>query len=192
VSLDDNEIMRCVQAGQVELFDLLVSRYRQALVHVAWSKLGDGAWAEDIVQEALLAAFAARGSFDPRFSFRTWLWTILLNLCRRAWRQRQSRPREQSLADGAYPGQAAFVEPSSEENGLSRALRLEARQQVHQTLALLDEPVADALRLRFFAGLAYDEIALAMGSSTSGAKRRVKVGLARLATLLAENSGDEA
>ena len=46
------------------------------------------------------------------------------------------------------------------------------------------EPQADALRLRFFGGLKFEELAAAMNSSVSGAKLRVKQGLLRLAELL--------
>ena len=45
----------------------------------------------------------------------------------------------------------------------------------------LSEPQADALRLRFFAGLTFPEIAAAMDCSLSTAKNRVKWGLMKLA-----------
>ena len=51
MTLDDAEIMRRVQKGQLELFDELVLRYREPLVRVAQSKLGDRVSAEDTVQE---------------------------------------------------------------------------------------------------------------------------------------------
>ena len=105
--------MRRIQAGEVELFDLLVERYRNALVRVALSKLGDVAWAEDIVQESLLAAFVARDTYDPQFAFRTWLWTILLNLCRRQWQRREGRPREHSCSGPDAWSAIGTVEPST-------------------------------------------------------------------------------
>ena len=40
---------------------------------------------------------------------------------------------------------------------------------------------ADALRLRFFGGLSFAELATAMGCSEPGAKHRVKSGLLKLA-----------
>ena len=46
---------------------------------------------------------------------------------------------------------------------------------------------ADAIRLRFFGELSFEEIALAMQSSVSGAKVRVRRGLERLATMLDES-----
>jgi len=178
--------MRRVRAGEVELFDLLVQRYRGPLLNVAWSKLGEAAWAEDVVQETFLAAFASRASYRPEFSFRTWLWTILLNLCRRQWRRRQTRPREHSLSSAAPADLAGYREPAAGESPLETALKTEGRARVHRLLERLTEPQADALRLRFFGELPFAEIAVAMGSSVSGAKQRVRLGLIALSEQLRE------
>jgi RNA polymerase sigma-70 factor (ECF subfamily) len=188
MDLDDVQIMRRIQAGEIALFDVLVERYRGPLVSVAWSKLGDRAWAEDAVQETFLAAFVSRNSFNPQFAFRTWLWTILLNLCRRHWRRRQSRPGEHSLS-GPATELAGYREPATHDTALAQVLRVERLEQVHRLLARLPEVQADALRLRFFGGLQFSEIALAMGSSLSAAKQRVKHGLTALAEFLRENEG---
>lgn len=189
MDFDDAQIMQRVQAGRLELFDRLVVRYRGPLLHAAWSKLGDRLWAEDVVQETFLAAFAARHTYQPDLSFRTWLWTILLNLCRRQWKRRAERPREvlQSTFEAAA---ATFPEPMCHDSGLTQVLGTERREELLALLACLPEPQADALRLRFFGGLQFDEIALAMGSSVSGAKLRVKTGLLTLSQLACEPEGD--
>jgi RNA polymerase sigma-70 factor (ECF subfamily) len=190
VNLDDVEIMRQVQGGRVELFDLLVHRYRSALTNVAFSKLGDRTWAEDVVQETLLAAFAARATYNPQFAVRTWLWTILLNLCRRQWKRRESRPREHAWGASAEASPRRFSEPATHDTALSQVLRVERSVEVHKLLSRLPEAQADALRLRFFGGLQFSEIALAMGSSLGAAKQRVKFGLAELAQQLRHTGGD--
>jgi len=181
VRLDDAEIMERVIGGDVELFDELVRRYRQPLLRVAWSKLGHREWAEDVVQEAFLAAYAARETYNPQFAFRTWLWTILLNLCRRQWKRRQKPGRELTRPFQADADQSEFPEPVSHDSGLTQLLATEQRRQVLRLIAELPEPQGDAIRLRFFAGLQYDEIAAAMESALSTAKVRVRKGLLRLA-----------
>jgi RNA polymerase sigma-70 factor (ECF subfamily) len=190
VDLDDVQIMCRVQAGQVELFDLLVRRYRGPLLNVAWSKLGDSAWAEDVVQETFLAAFTARATYNPRFAFRTWVWTILLNLCRRQWQRRQRRPLEESLASAAANEHSGYREPATHDTALAHALRVERRDEVHRLLVHLPEVQADALRLRFFGGLQFSEIAAAMDSSVGAAKQRVKNGLTALTAYVRQNGGD--
>ena len=189
MNLDDAEILKRVCDGQLELFDELVLRYRGPLLRVAENKLGNAAWAEDVVQEAFLAAYAARETFNPQFSFRTWLWTILLNLCRRQLRRRSNRPREWSNSESGTPS-LQIAEPATDETGLSRALLAESRQQLISLLCELPEVQADALRLRFFGGLKYDEIARAMNSSVSAAKVRVRNGLIRMADQLRDEDGE--
>jgi RNA polymerase sigma-70 factor (ECF subfamily) len=184
VDLSDAEIMSRVQRGHRELFEVLVRRYRLALLRVAESRLGDRTLAEDVVQEAFLAAYAARDTYRPAFAFRTWLWTILLNLCSKQWQRRQSR-REVT---------AALTEPpmlQSHETGLSVALGVERREQVHACLARLPDVQADALRLRFFGELSFSEIAAVMGSSLGAAKMRVKNGLQTLSEQLRREQNDE-
>lgn len=190
MNLEDSEIMQRVQAGQVDLFDLLVRRYRSVLTNVAYSKLGDGAWAEDVVQETFLAAFAARATYNPQFAVRTWLWTILLNLCRRQWKRRESRPRERQWSISHEDDTGSYNEPVTHDTALAQILRTERSAAVHQLLCRLPESRADALRLRFFGGLQFAEIALAMGSSVGAAKQRVKFGLAELAEQLRHTGGD--
>lgn len=190
MSQDDAWIMAQVQQGELALFDLLVSRHRASLIRVAASKLGDRTIAEDIVQETFLAVFAARRSFNPAFSFRTWLWTILLNCCRRHLRKNSNRPMERLPSCDGDLGTSLVAET---ETGLQKLLALEQGEQLHALLAELPEPQADALRLRFFGGLKFQEIADAMHSSLGGAKQRVRLGLIALAERLSgeEKSDDE-
>lgn len=184
MALDDAEIMQRVIAGDLRSFDELVRRYREPLLRVAWSKLGHREWAEDVVQEAFLAAFAARETYNPDFAFRTWLWTILLNLCRRQWQRRAKQGQTlhesfQTRADGR-----CIAEPVSHESGLAHMLATEQRQEVLRLIARLPEPQGDAIRLRFFANMKYDDIAATMDSAVSTAKVRVRNGLVALTQML--------
>jgi RNA polymerase sigma-70 factor (ECF subfamily) len=190
VPLDDVQIMQRVQNGQHELFGELVSRYRDPLLRVARRKLGDAGLAEDVVQEAFLAAFAARDTFNPQFAFSTWLWTILLNLCRRQLKRKKVRPRELSRSVFEIEAGRNLVGSLTHEGGLQNALVAERNRELQQLLDELTEVQADALRLRFFGGLKFHEIAETMGSSLSAAKVRVRNGLAKLAERLRADEGE--
>ncbi len=175
----------------MELFDQLVLRYRDALIRVAQSKLGDRNRAEDVVQDAFLAAYTARQTYKPEFAFRTWLWTILLNLCRRDLKRRSRRPAETA---GPLPEtlgrEWTEAEPTSDASGLNEVLVAERNAQLAALLLDLPEVQADALRLRFFGQLKFQEIADAMGSSLGAAKTRVRKGLQALSERLHEREDD--
>jgi RNA polymerase sigma-70 factor (ECF subfamily) len=169
MAADDAKIMQAVKRGEFDQFDLLVERYRMPLIRV----------------ETFLAVFAARETYNPDFAFRTWLWTILLNLCRRQLKRQHRQPRQVPRSQLSPNAQSASSgEPVEWETGLSRLLQLERREQLAALLNDLPEAQGDALRLRFFGGLKFLEIAEAMNSSVSGAKRRVQNGLLGIAERL--------
>lgn len=184
----DAAIMRQVQQGELDRFALLIERYQPALWRVARSRLGDAALADDVVQETLLAVYKSRHTYDPARSFRTWLWTVLLNQCR-AHGQRRSRwlrlfawsSDGDDRRDIPRLEQCAF-EP--EADPLARLLANERSALLESLLARLSPPQADALRLRFYGELKFHEIAEAMGCSLLTAKNRVRVGLLRLSQLM--------
>jgi RNA polymerase sigma-70 factor (ECF subfamily) len=180
----DGELTLAVLAGQRDQFAEIVWRYRGALLRAAESRLKRRDLAEDVVQETFLCAFKSLHTYDSRFSFRTWLWTILLNQCRRR-HKRESRRVELlasvSTSNGEmFPQRLASGEAGPPEHAM-------AREQADRLAVLLDalpEVQADALRLRFFGGLKFHEIAAAMGCSLSSAKARVRLGLTRMSDLM--------
>lgn len=178
--LSDAQILLEVQRGRIDLFDQLVARHRPRMLRFATSKLLDESAAEDAVQEAWLAVYAARHTYRPEFAVTTWVYTILLNLCRRSARQR----RQLVLTDA--PLQRVC---GRESTPLASLMAAERRELLLSWLSELPEAEADALRLRFFSGLKFEEIAAAMQSSVSGAKVRVRRGLERLAARMQGSAG---
>lgn len=173
----DGQLVVAVLAGQREAFAQIVARYHGRLFRLAVNRLGRRDWAEDAVQETFLSAFRWLKTYDSRFSFRTWLWTILLNQCRATGKkQSQHLPADKAVASLGL----VCPEPTPADAAETR----EHAARLHALLARLPEPQADALRLRFFGELSYPEIAAAMDCSVSGAKLRVRSGLAQLSAWL--------
>lgn len=178
----DGVLIAAALAGEECAFALLVERYQSPLNKAAMSRLGRRELAEEVVQEAFLCAHRWLSSYDSRFSFRTWLWTILLNQC-----SRQAKREARHFVGGAAPATPpeAVDEPCRRQPPpLEQLLTRETNQEIQALLGRLPEVQADALRLRFFGGLTFPEIAAAMGCSEPGAKNRVKSGLLKLAEWL--------
>jgi RNA polymerase sigma-70 factor (TIGR02960 family) len=79
------------QAGDGEAFRELIEPYRAELLAHCYRTLGSFHDAEDILQEALLAAWRAIGLFDGR-SPRAWLYRITTNRCLNFLRGESRRP----------------------------------------------------------------------------------------------------
>jgi len=187
----DGLLVAAVLAGDRDQFAELVDRYHSPLLRVAYSRLGRREWAEDVVQEALLNAFKSLHTYDSQYSFRTWLWTILLNQCHRHYKK-QTRSAsvctwsEQTSTETIAARQTAS-QLRSTESPSDQLMATERSDRLNAMLDQLPKKQADALRLRFFGGLKFREIALAMDCSLSTAKNRVRWGLTKMADQLGPN-----
>ena len=71
--------MRGAQAGSVSDLEALFDAHWPRAYRAAYLVLGDGAAAEDVAQEAFLAAVRALDRFDRRRPFGPWLHRIVVN-----------------------------------------------------------------------------------------------------------------
>ena len=182
VGVTDRDVVVAVLDGDIDQFALLVHRYRRPLLHVASSRLGRLDVAEDAVQETFVCAYKSLHTYKPQYSFRTWLWTILLNQCRR---------HAQRLARQVGGGDAEMVADQLGDRASPpavlpelQAMTSERNELLQRLLTRLPENQADAVRLRFFGQLKYREIAEAMQCSLGAAKKRVRQGLTAMSELL--------
>ena len=76
-----------VRTADDATFAALLERYRRQLHVHCYRMLGSVEDADDHVQETFLSAWRARGRFEGRASFRTWLYRIATNACLRTLRR---------------------------------------------------------------------------------------------------------
>ena len=85
------------QAGDGEAFRELIEPYRRELQAHCYRVLGSVQDAEDVLQEALLAAWRSLGRFDGG-SLRAWLYRIATNRCLNYLRSESRRPQPADLS----------------------------------------------------------------------------------------------
>lgn len=152
-----------------------------ALRAFAWSLCRNGADADDLVQEALLKAWAHRHRFQLGTNLRAWLFTILRNTW---YTQAVRRRRETPDPDGAH-AETQIVQASQPWTVAMAAMRSALQQ--------LPEDQREAIILIGAAGLSYEEAAEVCGCALGTIKSRVNRARARLAILLdAETAGEMA
>ena len=76
---DERAWVRGAQAGSVSDLEALFNAHWPRAYRAAYLVVGDGAAAEDIAQEAFLAAVRALDRFDRRRPFGPWLYRIVVN-----------------------------------------------------------------------------------------------------------------
>lgn len=120
VSLDDDEIVRRVRAGETQLFEVLMRRYNQRLFRAARAILDSDTEAEDAVQQAYLNAYRHLGRFEGRSQLSTWLTRIAIHEA--LARRRRGRDGAAADNDGAVDGIEA-IEPDPEHQAYAGELR---------------------------------------------------------------------
>jgi RNA polymerase sigma-70 factor (ECF subfamily) len=175
-SMTDATLVRRVLEGDARAFTTLVDRHLQPCLRFATRMLGSRQDAEDVTQEALLRAYRALATYDPRNSFRTWLFAILVNRCRTSLLQRSRYVRRVLTDNDALQGILSGDE----------ALSTELRIELERALATLDPDQREAFLLKHVEQLGYDEMASVTGAGVSALKMRVKRACERLQELLGE------
>ena len=108
---DDGLLVQQSLADDPEAFGMLVHKYQDVVYAYACQKLGDPTDAEDVTQEIFLRAYRKLDQLRSPHRFRSWLYTIMANECKR-WQRRHLAARSRQVSLGDAPESAMGVEPT--------------------------------------------------------------------------------
>ena len=78
------ELLHSLLDGDEDAFVMLVARYEQPMLRLAESMIFNHAVAEEVVQDTWIGVVRGIDRFEGRSSFKTWLFSILVNRARSA------------------------------------------------------------------------------------------------------------
>jgi RNA polymerase sigma-70 factor (ECF subfamily) len=173
--VSDAELVARARQGDTAAFGELVDRHRAAVYRAAHAALGSASEAEDVAQEAFLAAYRKMATYRGDASFKTWLLTI-------AWRRALSRRRRlaslwRRFVSGDPPASAARGEGRTPEGALIDA---EMAQHVQRLVRALPARLRDPLLLCATGEQTYHEMAAVLGVPEGTLKWRVAEARRRL------------
>lgn len=161
----DGALVRRARTGDAEAFASLVGRHLEAVHGAALAALGGhAADAEDVAQDAFIAALERLDACEPPEKFRAWLLVIARNRAldlRRRQRVRLAEPLDVPSPDGAGP--LAAVIASAAPTPLAAAERADARAHLVAALATLSETRREIVLLHDVQGWTHREIAEQLG-----------------------------
>ncbi len=177
--MDDADLIRRAQRGDVRAFQALVDRYALVTGRAARALSAHPPAAEDAVQDAWLDAWRALARFDPARPFRPWLLTLVANRCRMQGRHRRVIQ---------VPLTAAASCPSGD-NVEAAILQAAGDPDLRAVLAALPVEQQQVLALRYYADLALDEMATVIGVPLGTVKSRLHRALRACRGRLASSPG---
>ena len=174
---DDASLIRQARDGSADAVETLVRRHWDGAHRAAYLIVQDAAAAEDIAQEAVLAAVRAIDSFDRRRPFRPWLHRIVVNRSLDWLRARARRPEVSAEVAGPAHASAEHGDRLSDE--------------LIDALAELEPADRALVVLRHLFGYRAPELSRMLDVPAATVRTRLARALARLRARLEAEEGTE-
>ncbi|MCF6311293.1 MAG: sigma-70 family RNA polymerase sigma factor [Verrucomicrobiales bacterium] len=150
------------QAGDMQAFDQLVTRYRGRIYAMTMNMIHNEADAWDLAQDTFVKAWKALPKFQARSNFYTWLYRISHNVTYDWLRKKQNRVIKAEFDDNIQSSQidrSAPTAPRDMARPDQHAQGNELKQSIRDALALLSPEHRSVILLKEVDGLRYEEIA---------------------------------
>lgn len=163
--------------GDRAAFDVLVGRYQDPVYRfVTWS-IGDDD-ADDAAQDVFVEMYRSLATWRRRSTFRTWLYGVARNVCRRHVRRDAAR--------GQIHGGIDVDDLPDASNPAIRVAQSDANALLLAAIARLPADQRVTLMLRAWEGLRYDEIAAATNVPLGTVRSRLHTARRTLAAAIGE------
>ena len=183
--LGDEDLMLLVGEKDPEAFEVFYDRHGGAAYSLAYRIVGDRAGAEDVTQDAFLSIWRSGARYDrARGSVRSWTLGIVRNRAIDALRRQAGRAPKLDLDDEAALEQRASADLTDEQ-----ALQRESARQLRGALRDLPSEQSKVIELAYFGGFSHSEIAEMLGMPLGTVKGRMRLGIEKIRTQLAEGLG---
>ena len=148
-ALQDYEICKAVLNGDTQAFAVLAAQHQKRVYMLGLSFFSTPEDCEDFVQDVMLKAYSALGTFRAEAPFVTWLMRIAYNT---ALNSVQKRQRYTSLAEGV---EVQYKGDNPEDKHLNECVILSVREAVNN----LPDNYRICIDLYFFYDMSYTDIA---------------------------------
>ena len=180
--LADEELMPLIGEKDPEAFEVFYDRHGGAAYSLAYWIVGEQAAAEDVTQEAFISIWRSGARYDQaRGSVRSWTLSIVRNRAIDALRSKAGRAPKLTFDDEAILEQRPSGDLTDDE-----ALRRETAHEVRGALGELPGDQSKVIQLAYFGGFSHSEIAEMLGVPLGTVKGRMRLGIEKIRTQLAE------
>ena len=183
---DDVQLIRKILSGDDAAFSILVEKYQESIHALAWRKIHDFHYAEEIMQDTFLKAYKKLPTLKNPNQFAGWIHVIANRLCidwiRKQKRKQEQKPVMQSLEDTRQEE----IEESSYTHHISEQRMAERTERYHELVKKLLEKLSENERsvviLYYLDEMPMKEIGKFMGVSVNTIASQLQRARKRLQT----------
>lgn len=169
---DVDALVGRVARGDAQAFERLYDELSSSVYGLARRVVRDPARAEDVTQEVFLEVWRKAARFDAALGrAKTWVMTIAHRRAVDAVRRNEAARRSDSQAR---------AEEVSHDEPVEQVIRSEEQGAVRECLETLTELQLESVRLAYFNGYTYSEVASLLDKPLPTIKTRMRDGLIRL------------
>jgi len=163
-SLSDRELVHRAGERDELAFTEITMRYRKRLLCTIYRLTGDWNVSEDLVQEVLIRAFKNLKSFNPRFAFSTWVYTIARHTAYDYLKKSKMKTISIDIDPNDENEGRSYFELSDESRSPEKIVEdREMGQVVEEALMDLPSPYREAMYQRHLEWRSYTEISENLG-----------------------------
>ncbi len=174
--MEDVELVARAREGDVQAFEALVERHRDAVYGLCVRLLRSPADAAEATQDAFLKAFTSLNEFRGEAAFASWLYRIAANFALMRLRKRTTRNEVEEPLEGPQFNERGSLIESVIDPGPTAEGQLideELKKAIEEATDKLPETHRQVFLLRDVEGLSYEAIAELIQESVPAVKSRL-------------------
>lgn len=175
---NDVQLIRKVLSGDDDAFSPLVEKYQKSMHALAWRKVDDFHYAEEIVQDAFLEAYEKLPTLKDHRQFAGWLYVITKRCCVNWLRKNMSKTQSLEKTPGKEIAKSSYEHYLSEQRNVETAERSKAL--VNALLNKLPESERTVVTLYYLSEMTTKEIGKFLGVSANTITSRLQRARKRL------------
>jgi len=183
--MTDEFTLRRAQKGDTAAFEQLVTPHEQTIWRVCWHYTHHQQDAADCMQEAMLKAWRAIGSYRGDCALESWLYRIAATVCLDFLRKQKRLPETESADEMAESGFHPVDDSPTPE---AAALNAESGAQLRAAIDALPGDMRTVLILYALEGRQYEEIAEITKTSIGTVKSRLNRARQKIAKFLQDGN----
>ena len=170
---EDKVLVKKTIEGDDKSFEMIVKKYENPIINYIGQTIRNYNLALEFTQEVFLKAYKALHTFNPKYTFKTWLFKIASNHIIDHWRKKKI---EYISIDHPIKENENFSPPQIESNEMVAPKQLELRElgiKIEKALDLLPPRLRELFVCRHMNDLSYQEIAEIKNLPVGTVKNRV-------------------